>query len=378
MSRARHGFTLIELLVVIAIIAILIGLLLPAVQKVREAAARATCTNNLKQLGLALHNYESTNGRLPTWGFDFATNPNPSNPYGNQRQGYTAIVQILPFVEQENLAKIVNQRASILDPQNLPPPAPGATNLAGTTPLKIMVCPSTPNGMELANYDVIMSGYFGNTGHRYSRTDYWPFTGFDDTLVTNTARCGGNTLNSPTSNTRHSGALSVGTSTPLPDKGNSLVSIRDGTSNTLCFTEIAGRGLNIYIRGRSIAAVPSTIAAFGAISPFPVTPAGTSTSGGPNGSPSDTSLFARGTWADQNGVSFLRGYLLNAAGNSADSVTGCAMINVVNHGAPYSFHTGGVNAMRCDGSVSFLRDGINGQTLIAFITRDGGEVLNLE
>src|SRR5262245_26524100 len=196
-TRRRGGFTLIELLVVIAIIAVLIGLLLPAVQKVREAAARSTCSNNLKQLGLALHNYENTNGKLPPWGFDFATNPRPANPYGNQRQGFTSIVLIAPYIEQGNLANLVNQTISILDPLNLPAPAPGASNPAGSTPVKVFVCPSTPGSTDLANYDLIMGGYpgFPATGHRYSRTDYWPMRGFDPTLL-NTNRCG-NPLNSP-------------------------------------------------------------------------------------------------------------------------------------------------------------------------------------
>ena len=158
--RPRLGFTLIELLVVIAIIAILIGLLLPAVQKVREAAARSTCTNNLKQMGLALHNYESTYGKLPTWGYNFATNPNPSNPYGSQVQGWTALVQICPYIEQANLFNQIDTKRSILDPFNLPAPALGANNPAGATPIKVFVCPSTPNAMDLANYDAVMTSYF--------------------------------------------------------------------------------------------------------------------------------------------------------------------------------------------------------------------------
>jgi prepilin-type N-terminal cleavage/methylation domain-containing protein len=141
-TRRRAGFTLIELLVVIAIIAFLIGLLLPAVQKVREAAARIKCGNNLKQIGLALHNYESANGAFPPG----ARDPRPNTQPG---PGWGWPVFLLPYVEQTGLY-------SQLDPDHTV-----FGNGADTTvptpqtliPLAVFRCPSDPGPPTNANYD---------------------------------------------------------------------------------------------------------------------------------------------------------------------------------------------------------------------------------
>jgi prepilin-type N-terminal cleavage/methylation domain-containing protein/prepilin-type processing-associated H-X9-DG protein len=285
------AFTLIELLVVIAIIAILIGLLLPAVQKVRDAANRMKCANNLKQSALALHDYESANDGFP-----------PANVSTPKRHWWVAAV--LPYLEQGNVDAQYRRDVNWNHATNEP---------ATRARLEVLLCPAAPAGRV---------GAKGRAVNDYPALNHVASTnpGFSP---------------APPKDNTGNGVLGI-------SRSRRPAEVTDGTSNTILLAEDAGRP-QLWSGRRLVAPVGG---------------------GG-------------GAWAGGGSEIALDGSA--ADGSSVATLTGSGPwpcgINCINKGEVYSFHAGGANVAMADGSVRFLREGLDMNVLAALITRAGGEVI---
>jgi prepilin-type N-terminal cleavage/methylation domain-containing protein/prepilin-type processing-associated H-X9-DG protein len=339
MRIRRRGFTLIELLVVIAIIAVLIGLLLPAVQKVREAAARMSCSNNLKQLGLAMHNYHDSYGKLPPG----------VGPYGCCWGTWQAY--ILPYIEQDNMAKLwVNLNGN----DNTGPRYSGGTNGVNVTSkrVKILTCPSdTPNAPISATvsgvtYPITSHNYavnYGNTSFFQATLNGVPFGGapfscYPSAWLTPPGQMASEyAQNHPD----HDKWAKYG-----PKAGEPQVAVgqlTDGSSNTLMAAEvIQGQGQDLR---------------------------GFTWWGGASG-------FTTWNPPNANAPDVLMGGICNVAATYNIPCTTISTNALPRMMVARSKHAGGLNAAYCDGHVAFISNNINIAIWRATSTSRGGEVVS--
>jgi prepilin-type N-terminal cleavage/methylation domain-containing protein/prepilin-type processing-associated H-X9-DG protein len=327
----RAAFTLIELLVVIAIIAVLIGLLVPAVQKVREAANRMSCTNNLKQLSLSLLNYESSRGEFPISKRAFKS---AAFPEAAERSW---IPDVLPFVEQGALLAKFDLTENWWIGQN---------GTLAQTKIKFLQCPTTPNPDRIQDkFETVPPNKVGAV------TDYFAPEGIATTFNTVAGLTGTAALTGD-----RSGVMLGWNLATDPKPSNRLSNILDGTSNTIIVGENAGRE-DVYRNSQMLARASA------------------------NNTVANCARARGGAWAT-NDNPYEIGQAINWCGAmSATAVSGNPPTPVRINGSNEwgylfsSLHSGMANAAMADGSVRSLAEGMSVAVIGALATRAGGEII---
>lgn len=332
----RKAFTLIELLVVIAIIGVLIGLLVPAVQKVRESANRASCLNNLKQIGLALHSYHDAKGSFPQ-------NHRPPSAAGSTVR-VRWFTRLLPYLEQGSLASRYDESTNWDSPVNLP---------VTSAPLRIAQCPSAPSADRLDNNPAATTpqGWGANNPPSVAVTDYAGVYGIHPTFIT----ANNLTIANP------SGVIS-NNNAGLGDRGAvTIADIADGASNTVAVIESAGRPY-LYNQGGVRQSLDLT--------------AHVVNGGGWSRPASEYWLIG---FADKAGTIPGGSHAVNAANgidfagvypSTTTSIPGVVpTLNTDPSGQFFGFHGSGANALFADGSVRLIDQTITPAALASLITR---------
>jgi prepilin-type N-terminal cleavage/methylation domain-containing protein len=356
-SSRKRGFTLIELLVVIAIIAVLIALLLPAVQQAREAARRTQCKNNLKQIGLAMHNYHDTHTMFPLPSLTVSNFPLGGGLGGSMTSNVWSLA-ILPFVDQATVYNQYDFNSSAFNPVN---------QAAGQAKLKAYLCPSTPRPSPGVSY-TIPAPLLSSAG---LSTSNWTLTdaGAIDYVCTNRVRpeflniaYNVATYSQPLDGWAMGGAIykNAPTKSNIPNGGR-MADLLDGSSNTMMIGELAGRN-TLYRAGYK-----------------QISPASASDEA------AYQSLIAGGAWVDPfNGNWELTGRPYD--GGNGSTWNGPCPINCSNAktnphqvlqdaAGLFGWHVGGAHGLMGDGSVRFLNQNMSGITMASLISRMGGEVL---
>jgi prepilin-type N-terminal cleavage/methylation domain-containing protein/prepilin-type processing-associated H-X9-DG protein len=348
MGRSRRGFTLIELLVVIAIIAVLIGLLLPAIQKVREAANRMVCTNNLKQIGLASHNYASAYGYLP---------PGSGGLAPGASSALSTLALILPYLEGDNIYNLFDLTTDVNQ---------GKTNqVARDQDVKVYLCPS--DGTSNQQPDNYLAGAFSG------RSNY----------VGNI----GTTARQNSTDPAHVGIFNFVFSAGVVTTKVKITDASDGTSNTAMWSE--------YTRSKIMNTSPKNWYDPTAMYLLPDNDAGwnefTPMFGPLFNETNPTALFVGQTYrcnswdyGPTNGISYRGGQYYRdivQMGNYTHTVPpnykgyDCGNYSITaSHIAARSYHTGGVNVCFADGSVHFISNNIAFPTWQALGTRSAGDL----